>query len=169
MYKRQVFDIAYRMAVLNPSKLDKIAETAGVVLIDEIDMHLHPRWQWNVVGALISTFPNVQFIAATHAPILFASHKNIWIIDVDEEEVRYSESHYGMDVNTSMQYYQNTREIPEKVRQKVELFNKKMDDEKYEEAEVILKQLEIETAPAHPLLVELRTRFEFESTDWENQ
>lgn len=114
-----VFDIAYRMAVLNPSKLDKIAETAGVVLIDEIDMHLHPRWQWNVVGALISTFPNVQFIAATHAPILFASHKNIWIIDVDEEEVRYSESHYGMDVNTSMQYYQNTREIPEKVRQKL--------------------------------------------------
>lgn len=164
-----VFDIAYRMAVLNPSKLDKIAETAGVVLIDEIDMHLHPRWQWNVVGALISTFPNVQFIAATHAPILFASHKNIWIIDVDEEEVRYSESHYGMDVNTSMQYYQNTREIPEKVRQKVELFNKKMDDEKYEEAAVILRQLEIETAPAHPLLVELRTRFEFESTDWENQ
>ena len=48
-----------------------------------------------------------------------------------------------------------------------ELFNEKMDDEKYEEAEVILKQLEIETAPAHPLLVELRTRFEFESTDWE--
>ena len=58
---------------------------------------------------------------------------------------------------------------PEKVRQKVELFNKKMDDEKYEEAAVILRQLEIETAPAHPLLVELRTRFEFESTDWENQ
>ena len=164
-----VFDIAYRMAVLNPSKLDRIAQTAGVVLIDEIDMHLHPRWQWNVVGALLNTFPNVQFIAATHAPILFASYKNIWLIDVDEDEVRYSESHYGMDVNTSMQYYQNTQEIPEKVRQKVELFNKKMDDEKYEEAAVILRQLEIETAPAHPLLVELRTRFEFESTDWENQ
>ena len=164
-----VFDIAYRMAVLNPLKLDRIAQTAGVVLIDEIDMHLHPRWQWNVVGALLNTFPNVQFIAATHAPILFASYKNIWLIDVDEDEVRYSESHYGMDVNTSMQYYQNTQEIPEKVRQKVELFNKKMDDERYEEAAVILRQLEIETAPAHPLLLELRTRFEFESTDWENQ
>ena len=164
-----VFDIAYRMAVLNPSKLDKIAETAGVVLIDEIDMHLHPRWQWNVVGALLNTFPNVHFIEATHAPILFVSYKNIWLIDVDEDEVRYSESHYGIDVNTSMQYYQNTQEIPEKVRQKVELFNKKMDDERYEEAAVILRQLEIETAPAHPLLLELRTRFEFESTDWENQ
>ena len=44
-----------------------------------------------------------------------------------------------------------------------------MDDERYEEAAVILRQLEIETAPAHPLLLELRTRFEFESTDWENQ
>ena len=99
----------------------------------------------------------------------YLHHIKIWLIDVDEDEVRYSESHYGMDVNTSMQYYQNTQEIPEKVRQKVELFNKKMDDEKYEEAAVILRQLEIETAPAHPLLVELRTRFEFESTDWENQ
>ena len=45
------FDIAYRMAVLNPIK-EYIAETKGVVLIDEIDMHLHPRWQWNIVNAL---------------------------------------------------------------------------------------------------------------------
>ena len=48
-----VFDIAYRMAVLNPDLLEDITSiTPGVVLIDEIDMHLHPNWQWKVVDAL---------------------------------------------------------------------------------------------------------------------
>lgn len=87
-----VFDIAYRMAVLNPHKLDKIAETKGVVLIDELDMHLHPRWQWNVIGALQSTFPNAQFIATTHSPVLFASGKGVWLIDVNGDEVGYEYS-----------------------------------------------------------------------------
>lgn len=42
-----VFDIAYRMAVLNPDLLENVVEmTPGIVLIDEIDLHLHPRWQW---------------------------------------------------------------------------------------------------------------------------
>lgn len=162
-----VFDIAYRMAVLNPCKGDRIAETKGVVLIDELDMHLHPRWQWNIIGALVQIFPNVQFIATTHAPILFASYKNIWLIDVDEEKVTYSFSHYGMDVNTSMLHYQGIQEIPEKVSRQVDLFEEKMEQERYDEAREILERLEAETAPTHPLLVELRTRYEFESTTWE--
>ena len=82
------FDIAVRMAILNPDKLEHIAETSGVVLIDEIDMHLHPKWQWNVIGALRTIFPNVQFIAATHSPILFASAKDVWLIDMDEDEIK---------------------------------------------------------------------------------
>ena len=106
-----VFDIAYRMAVLNPAKEEKITETKGVVLIDEIDMHLHQKWQWNVIDSLRNVFPNVQFIAATHSPILFASAKNVWLIDVDEEEIGYSYSHYGLDVNTSMSVYQGTKEM----------------------------------------------------------
>lgn len=162
-----VFDIAYRMAVLNPVKMDSIAQTAGVVLIDELDMHLHPRWQWNVIGALMQTFPNVQFIAATHAPILFASHKDVRLIDVDEDEIRYSNSHYGVDVNTSMICYQDTQTLPVQVKKQVEMFYDSMDRNNYEEARKILEKLEAETAPTHPLLVELRTKYEFESTAWE--
>ena len=162
-----VFDIAYRMAVLNPDKKERIAETKGVVLIDELDMHLHPRWQWNVIEALRKTFPNVQFIVATHAPILFASAKNVWLIDMNEESIQYEYSHYGIDVNTSMTVYQGTKEIPKNVEKQVEEFCEKMDQEKYAEAEKILNALENETAPTHPLLTELRTRYEFETTDWE--
>lgn len=75
-----VFDIAYRMAVLNPFLGEKVSETRGIVLIDELDMHLHPKWQWGVIDALRSVFPNVQFIATTHAPILFASSKKYGLL-----------------------------------------------------------------------------------------
>ena len=72
-----VLDIAYRMAILNPDLLDQIIlSTPGIVLIDEIDMHLHPNWQWKVIKALQTTFPKVQFIATTHSPIIVASCKD---------------------------------------------------------------------------------------------
>jgi len=57
-----VMEIAYRMAVLNPFMKEAVAQTHGVVLIDEIDIHLHPRWQWNIINALRTVFPNVQFM-----------------------------------------------------------------------------------------------------------
>ncbi len=83
-----VFDIAYRMAVLNPDLLEDITSiTPGVVLIDEIDMHLHPNWQWKVVDALKNTFPNVQFIVTTHSPIIVASCKEEKLIMLQLEDV----------------------------------------------------------------------------------
>jgi len=69
-----VADIAYRAAVLNPQLgADAIKETNGVVLIDEIDLHLHPSWQRTVVADLKRTFPRVQFIVTTHSPFIVQS------------------------------------------------------------------------------------------------
>ncbi len=83
-----VFDIAYRMAVLNPDLLEEITEkTPGIVLIDEIDMHLHPKWQWKVVDALKNIFPLVQFIATTHSPIIVASCKEENLIMLHLEDI----------------------------------------------------------------------------------
>lgn len=62
-------DIAWRAARLNPHYGAKVAELVqGVVLIDEIDLHLHPAWQRRVVEDLRRTFPRIQFIATTHSP-----------------------------------------------------------------------------------------------------
>lgn len=70
-----VADIAYRMAVLNPALLDNILTTPGIVLIDEVDMHLHPEWQKSFLQDICSVFPNVQFITTTHSPIILANLK----------------------------------------------------------------------------------------------
>lgn len=62
-------DIAYRCIKLNPHLgLDAARQTPGVVLIDEVDMHLHPGWQQKVLGQLAEAFPAVQFVVTTHSP-----------------------------------------------------------------------------------------------------
>lgn len=70
-----IADIAYRMAVLNPDA-NNILHTPGIVLIDEIDLHLHPKWQERVIHDLTSIFPHVQFIVSSHAPAAIASVKD---------------------------------------------------------------------------------------------
>ena len=67
-------DIAYRMAVLNPNSAE-ILSTPGIVLIDEVDLHLHPKWQSRILGDLLRIFPNLQFIVSTHAPKVISSVK----------------------------------------------------------------------------------------------
>lgn len=69
-----VADLAYRMVRLNPHlDAETALKTPGIVLIDEIDMHLHPIWQQTIMGDLRSAFPKVQFIITTHSPQVLSS------------------------------------------------------------------------------------------------
>ncbi|MBF0623347.1 MAG: AAA family ATPase [Magnetococcales bacterium] len=69
-----VADIAWRATVLNPFFGQEAPQrTTGLVLIDEIDLHLHPKWQRRVVGDLRTAFPNLQFVATTHSPFIIQS------------------------------------------------------------------------------------------------
>jgi predicted ATP-binding protein involved in virulence len=64
-----VADVARRCASLNPHLSDKAPqETPGILMIDEVDMHLHPRWQQQVLELLSSAFPALQIIVSTHSP-----------------------------------------------------------------------------------------------------
>lgn len=65
-----VGDLARRLAIANPSH-PRPHEASAVVLIDEIELHLHPAWQREVVPRLLATFPRCQLVATTHsAPVL---------------------------------------------------------------------------------------------------
>lgn len=67
-----VADLSRRMVMLNPA-LNNPLEGQGIVLIDEIELHLHPRWQQGVVPSLRTVFPNIQFIITTHSPIVLST------------------------------------------------------------------------------------------------
>ena len=80
-----ICDLGRRLALANPL-LDKPLHGTGVVLIDELELHLHPKWQREVSEKLRSTFPNIQFIATTHSPFVIQALRPGELINLDPEE-----------------------------------------------------------------------------------
>ena len=86
-----VLELIYRAASLNPRLFD-LKLTPGIVLIDEIESHLHPSWQLTILSALQESFPNVQFIASTHSPLIASSVKRDQIIALNNFDIIPSEN-----------------------------------------------------------------------------
>ncbi|MCP4697304.1 MAG: AAA family ATPase, partial [Gammaproteobacteria bacterium] len=82
-----VMDLARRMAQANPYLGAEACSAPAIVLIDEIDLHLHPGWQQTVLQNLMRAFPGAQFIVTTHSPqVLSTVHReNIWLLERCEE------------------------------------------------------------------------------------
>ena len=78
-------DLVRRLALANPDLANPL-EGHGVVLIDELELHLHPRWQREIVEKLRASFPNIQFIATTHSPFIIQSLRPGELITLDPEE-----------------------------------------------------------------------------------
>ncbi|MHC5225347.1 retron Ec78 anti-phage system effector ATPase PtuA [Ignatzschineria sp. LJL83] len=71
-----VIDLLSRLDILNPH-LEDPRTSPGVVIIDEIELHLHPNWQQTIIDSLLKIFPNMQFIITTHSPqVISTVHKN---------------------------------------------------------------------------------------------
>ena len=83
-----VGDIAFKATVLNPHlRAEAISKVQGIALIDEIDLHLHPRWQRIIVPALLKAFPQLQFVATTHSPFIIQSLHEGVLLDLNEMEL----------------------------------------------------------------------------------
>ena len=161
-----VMDIAYRMAVLNPNLRKEITnKTPGIVLIDELALHLHPNWQWKIIEALKMTFPSIQFIATTHSPLIIASCKNERLITISEDmEIDYGSSAYGYQVNDVLCYHQRSNERVQEIKEKFNAFYQAIDAEKYEDAQSILDELLYELNDDDPDIVKARITLDLETT-----
>lgn len=95
-----VADLACRMAKTNPY-LDNPLESKGIVIIDEIDLSLHPRWQQRVLGDLQRVFPNIQFIVSTHSPLVLTTVHPENIVRLVRMEDGDIEAQYGKDLGIS--------------------------------------------------------------------
>ncbi|WP_449121386.1 AAA family ATPase [Pseudomonas viridiflava] len=93
-----VGDIARRLAMMNPS-LENPLHGKGVVLIDEVDLHLHPKWQRSLIEQFTTTFPNCQFLMTTHSPLVISDSKDVLVYVMDEGELREQDNLYGLDAN----------------------------------------------------------------------
>jgi predicted ATP-binding protein involved in virulence len=101
-----VGDLARRMAIANTMREDPL-EGDGIVLIDEVDLHLHPRWQRTVISKLTEVFPNCQFIISTHSPhvINHVQPENLFLLD--------QTSHGIVAIHPSQSYGKNVDRILE--------------------------------------------------------
>ncbi|WP_411679608.1 AAA family ATPase [Clostridium thailandense] len=165
-----VLEIAYRMSVLNPNLLmDATDKTNGIVLIDELDLHLHPKWQWRVITALRETFPRIQFIATTHSPIILASCKNERVISIDSDmNIDYRSSSYGLPINDVLVAYQNSDNIAANVKSKLDEFYKAIEKNELVNASKILKNLTEELGEDNPEIVGAKVTLDLESIPLED-
>lgn len=136
-----IMDLAYRVCMLNP-ELESKDQIMGIVLIDEIDLHLHPKWQWNVTDALRKTFASVQFIIATHSPIVISASKeaNLILLD-DTRTVSYLPDCYGYEVEDVLCYRQESVSRPKKVKTLIDEIENAIDDIDFNKADAALERL----------------------------
>ncbi len=116
-----VGDLAWQMAVANDH--DNPLEEHAVVLIDEVDLHLHPSWQREIVPALTRTFPNGQFVLTTHSPQILSHVKPENIIGLRRVNNRMEkfqpEAAYGLDSNRILEDMMGVPERPRLIKEEL--------------------------------------------------
>ena len=148
-------DLAHRLSMANPGMSDPLNGYA-VVLIDEIELHLHPEWQHRAIPELIETFPNCQFILTTHSPQVL-SHvkcKDIWCLVQSENDPRVDivqpEGTYGQDSNFLLKTLMKSNYRPVDIDEKINR---------------LFRLIREDTDRARALLAELKDIIEGDSPD----
>lgn len=97
-----VGDLARRLAIANPKKENPLGGN-GVVIIDEIDLHLHPKWQRRIIPTLTEVFKNMQFIVSTHSPhiITHVQPEVLYLLNTTDQGIEYTKptESYGKNVD----------------------------------------------------------------------
>jgi len=156
-----VADLARRLIVANPSSEHPLQQE-GVVLIDEIDLHLHPSWQRAVVPNLRKLFPNCQFIMTTHSPLILAdvAPEHIVILK-DFTAIQNTQHTLGRDTNSILSDIMDVPERPKGVQEKFKACFALIDNNELQQAEQTLEQLEEHLGPNDPDIVYIHSLISF--------
>ena len=171
-----VADIARRLAIANPILEDPL-QGEGVVLIDEVDLHLHPAWQRMVLPKLIVTFPNCQFIVSTHSPQILGEVDASQIRILTQDENNEIHCHIppqakGLTSNEILNEIMS-RDGANLARNAVveqqldELF-RLIDDEAFDEAKTIISQMKMALHGDIPDIVRAQALVDMLGTDLED-
>ncbi|WP_437646471.1 AAA family ATPase [Sorangium sp. So ce362] len=136
-------DIAWRATQLNPQLgAEAPARATGVVLIDEVDLHLHPAWQWRVLDDLLQAFPGLQFVVTTHSPQVMsaAPRGSVRLLDPDHQAHRI-ERIAGKDANTILEDILGAPSRLKETREKLDELARLIDDGQLVEAKSLLAEL----------------------------
>ena len=159
-----VADIARRAVMLNQfDGADAPARVEGVVLIDEIDLHLHPRWQRVVLPRLREAFPRLQLVVTTHSPQVLGSVENRQVrrlIDGSLQEGRVFVE--GRDTNAILREHMNTEDRDLKGARELQRLHELIDRGRREEAEELYRRLLALWGDLDPDLIEAKVLLDLE-------
>ena len=157
-------DLAKRLVIANPS-LDNPLEGEGIVLIDEIELHLHPQWQRDIIPKLLKIFPNCQFIITTHSPQVLSNvqKESIFILE-DFNVLTKTPYSYGRDSNSILYDLFNVTKRPEdtqKIIDKMFDLMEKEDKNSLDQAKKLLRDLETMLGEEDIEIVRAKSHLEF--------
>ncbi len=118
-----IADIAYKCVTLNPYlKENALQETTGIVLIDELDLHLHPEWQRKIISGLKNTFPKIQFITSTHSPFLIQETEANQLIKLKDNTIFSISQANNLSIEDIAEEYQGVKN-PQWSKKRQEMFS----------------------------------------------
>lgn len=134
-------DLARRMALANPSRENPL-EGTGVVLIDELDLHMHTSWQRKVLRVLRKTFPNIQFIITTHSPqILGECDEDINLLYIYREKEKICVKQYisflGWDANVILEEIMHTSSVNQEIKKLMDEMYLHIERKEFDKAEEV--------------------------------
>jgi predicted ATP-binding protein involved in virulence len=138
-----VADLARRLIIANPTS-DNPLQQDGVVLIDEIDLHLHPSWQRAIVPNLMKIFSNCQFIVTTHSPQIISHVKPESIFILRENSISHPEESYGKNTDRILEDLMDTDARPPKEKQRLHELFVLIQAKKLAEAKDLIDELQTE-------------------------
>lgn len=153
-----VGDIARRLAMMNPS-LENPLYGKGIILIDEIDMHLHPQWQRSIIQRLQTTFPYCQFILTTHSPLVISDTQGILVYNLDGQDITTLPSLYGQDANTVLLQYMDTHYRNIKVSEQISQAMDMIQNNELEQANKLINTLRLELGESNTDVMRLIAMF----------
>jgi predicted ATP-binding protein involved in virulence len=138
-----VLDLTFRLTQVNPNWENPVRDGKAVVLIDELDLHLHPKWQREIVERLEKTFPNCQFIATTHSPQIVGEvpPEKIYILPATGEKAFKPQQSLGMNTNWVLEHLMETSERKKSTEKELQEIADLIESEEYEKAQYQLDEL----------------------------
>jgi len=154
-----VLDLARRLAQANPKSDDPLRDGKAVILIDELDLHMHPSWQRTICDRLTATFPNCQFIATTHSPQIIGEVPRDNILIIEEGKTYRPAQSLGMDSNWILRYLMGEETRNAATMHKLKEIEDLIEAEQYDEATTAIDSLRGQVGE-FPELVSLQTRID---------
>jgi predicted ATP-binding protein involved in virulence len=160
-----ILDISKRLALANPRLNDPLTAGEAVVLIDEIDLHLHPQWQRKIVGNLERTFPNCQFVATTHSPQVIGEVQHDKIQMIKDGHVYSPNRSFGIDSSRVLEEVMDTASRNPAIEREIRRIAKLISDRESAEARTAIEQLSNKIGPDDPEITRARTLLDFMEGD----